>query len=198
MFSIPLLIFLFWSKGWAFEGNSDNISVVFILCWRHSWIVLASVAVPLLKEMGIQPLSCQQTIVLAQLQMKKNRRRKEDLTWKDNQPRNPETRRPRGRVKAAAKSLLNFLNQTSVSIGHALQMLGKKSEPVNRVWDTSYYFPDHQGAISQVDFLKGTWASVFCMKIIISVMMNNLTTIPNCHPRTTHGFQQKEIPCFVT
>lgn len=76
----------------------------------------------------------------------------------------------------------------------------EKNQSLWIAWDTSYYFPDHQGAISQVDFLKGTWASVSCMKIIISVMMNNLTTIPNCHSQTTHGFQQKEIPllCNIT
>ena len=70
-----------------------------------------------------------------------------------------------------------------------LQMLGKKSEISSRAWDTSDYFHYHWGAISQADPLKGIWASVSCTKIIISVMMNNLTTVPNCHHRTTQGFQ---------
>lgn len=148
MFSIPLLIFLFWSKGWAFEGNGDKTSVVFVLRWRHSWVVLASVWQYLSWRRWAFSNPCHVSKPSYWLNSKWKRIDGGRKIWPEKII-NLEIQKLEGPgelVKAAAKSLLNFLNQTFVSIGHALQMLGKKSEPVNRAWDTSYYFPRSPGS----------------------------------------------------
>lgn len=104
------------------------------------------------------------------------------MTWKDNQPGNLETEGPQGRIKAAAKSLLNFVNQTFVSAGKT----------------QSWWLLLPLGRVPRADVLRGVWASVSWIKIIISVTMSNLTAVPNAHPQTTPGFPWKDTLTYIT